>query len=362
MLTEASVQHVVKHSMSYGFVLTQPFAFYVDAYPVLENQMIKESNTLYYGQHNQSVKILQHKLSNLSFFSQPIDGDFGIYTEYALKKFQKEHDLMVSGRADKQTVEKLIIEERNEQLTPLREIDAALYPGETGKDIEKIQNALQYFGYYEMEVDGIFGPMTAQALLAFQKDNGVRPKERIDKATIEAFFAKENESAEVKEDLPEHAKPEPEQTAHSTTEKTEEVEEPEKTIPKPAEKASAAVEPAAVIQTAKQLVGSPYAWGGTSPDGFDCSGLIQYIYQTHGIKLPRTVNELWNVSKPVESPSIGDFVFFQTYKQGPSHMGIYVGDGKFLHAGESRGVEISNMDNPYWTPRYLGAKRLSIQP
>ncbi|WP_026771273.1 NlpC/P60 family protein [Sediminibacillus sp. JSM 1682029] len=359
MLTEASVQHVVKHSMSYGFVLTQPFAFYVDAYPVLENEMIKESNTLYYGQHNQSVKILQHKLSNLSFFSQPIDGDFGIYTEYALKKFQKEYDLMVSGRADKQTVEKLIVEERNEQLAPLREIDAALYPGETGKDIKKIQNALHYFGYYEMEVDGIFGPMTAQALLAFQKDNGVAPKERIDKTTIDAFFAKEKETA--KEVLPAHAKPEPEQTAHSATERKDTAEQKE-TIPKPAKKPSVAAEPAAVIQTAKQLVGSPYAWGGTSPDGFDCSGLIQYIYQTYGIKLPRTVNELWNVSKPVDSPSVGDFVFFQTYKQGPSHMGIYVGDNQFIHAGESRGVEISDMDNPYWNPRYLGAKRINIQP
>ncbi|WP_053219464.1 C40 family peptidase [Virgibacillus senegalensis] len=359
MLTDLSVQHVIKHSVSYGFVLTQPFAFYAGAYPVMENnQLIKESKTLSYGQHNQSVKILQHKLTNLSFFSHPIDGDFGIYTEYALKKFQKEHDLMVSGRADKKTVEKLIVEERNEQLAPLREIEPSLYPGETGDDIEKIQQALHYFGYYEAEVDGIYGPVTAQALLAFQEDNGVTPTKQIDEVTIEAFFAAESDQPEVEEKMPEHVKPEPEQTAHAATSTIDKQE----SAPKPVEKVSQAVDPSAVIQTAKQLVGSPYSWGGTSPEGFDCSGLIQYIYQSHGMKLPRTVSELWNISKPVDSPSLGDFVFFQTYKQGPSHMGIYVGDGKFLHAGESRGVEISEMENPYWSPRYLGAKRLTIQP
>ena len=113
-----------------------------------------------------------------------------------------------------------------------------------------------------------------------------------------------------------------------------------------------------VIQVANSFIGTPYVWGGTSPSGFDCSGFIQYVYQSEDITIPRTVSEIWNFSEPVDAPSVGDLVFFSTYKPGPSHMGIYVGDGKFIHAGESRGVEISEMSNAYWEPKYLGAKRI----
>ena len=113
-----------------------------------------------------------------------------------------------------------------------------------------------------------------------------------------------------------------------------------------------------VIQTARAQIGTPYKWGGTSPGGFDCSGFLQFVYQAEDIQIPRTVSDIWNYGTPVEQPSVGDLIFFETYKPGPSHAGIYLGDGKFIHAGESRGVEISEMDNPYWSPKYLGAKRI----
>src|SRR5699024_1027367 len=114
-----------------------------------------------------------------------------------------------------------------------------------------------------------------------------------------------------------------------------------------------------IISAATSFIGTPYVWGGSSPGGFDCSGFIQYVYGTQNVTIPRTVNEIWNFSTSVSSPSVGDLVFFETYQPGPSHLGIYLGAGNFVHAGSSRGVEISNLnDNAYWNTRYIGAKRV----
>jgi peptidoglycan DL-endopeptidase LytE len=111
-----------------------------------------------------------------------------------------------------------------------------------------------------------------------------------------------------------------------------------------------------LIAESKKYIGVPYVWAGSTPAGFDCSGYLNYVYSKVGISIPRTVSSIWDATKAVSTPRAGDLVFFETYKPGPSHAGIYLGDGKFIHAGSSRGVEISDMNNSYWKPRYLGAK------
>ncbi|XKF71826.1 LysM peptidoglycan-binding domain-containing protein [Cytobacillus firmus] len=111
-----------------------------------------------------------------------------------------------------------------------------------------------------------------------------------------------------------------------------------------------------LVAEAKKYIGSPYEWAGSTPAGFDCSGYLNYVYGKVGISIPRTVASIWSATNHVASPSVGDLVFFETYKSGPSHAGIYLGNYKFIHAGSSRGVEISDMNNSYWKPRYLGAK------
>ena len=111
-----------------------------------------------------------------------------------------------------------------------------------------------------------------------------------------------------------------------------------------------------VITEAKKYIGTPYLWGGNTPAGFDCSGFSKYVFEKVGISLPRTAATQFSGLKAVSSPSPGDLVFFTTYAPGPSHLGIYIGDNKFIHAGTSTGVTITDMNNPYWKPRYLGAR------
>ena len=117
---------------------------------------------------------------------------------------------------------------------------------------------------------------------------------------------------------------------------------------------------AAIIATAKQYIGVPYVWGGSTPSGFDCSGFVQYVFAKHGITLPRTSRDQYSVGTWVSNSNLqpGDLVFYNTSGSGVSHLGIYIGNGQFIHASSSKGVMISEMSNSYWSARYYGARRV----
>jgi len=115
-----------------------------------------------------------------------------------------------------------------------------------------------------------------------------------------------------------------------------------------------------IIGTARKYLGVPYKWGGTSSSGFDCSGLIQTVFSENGIKLPRGSGAQFKEGKKIgkEQMKPGDLIFFHTYTTGPSHVGIWLGNGTFLHAESSpAGVTITELSVPYWNERYHGSRR-----
>lgn len=118
----------------------------------------------------------------------------------------------------------------------------------------------------------------------------------------------------------------------------------------------------ALIDTATSLQGIKYKYGGTTTAGFDCSGYIQFVFKKHDVNLPRTTSGMHATGVEVNKSDLiaGDLVFFNTTGKGVSHVGMYVGDGKFAHASTSKGVRVDALDDPYyWGKRYIGAKRIN---
>ncbi|HWR43441.1 C40 family peptidase [Sporomusa sp.] len=119
---------------------------------------------------------------------------------------------------------------------------------------------------------------------------------------------------------------------------------------------------AQILASARNMLGQPVVWGGASPSqGFDCSGLVQYVYRQAGINLPRTADLQFLVGRTVSPLALqpGDLVYFTTYEPGASHVGIYIGGDKFIHTSFSQGiVAVGDMNDAYFVKRYYGAKRV----
>jgi cell wall-associated NlpC family hydrolase len=109
-------------------------------------------------------------------------------------------------------------------------------------------------------------------------------------------------------------------------------------------------------------LGTPYKYGGNTKDGVDCSGFVSNIYmEKERMHIPRTTKDEFQIGKSIDNANliVGDLVFFgkKGNTKNVSHVGIYVGNGKFIHASTSEGVTVTSLDNSYWKPLYLGARR-----
>ncbi|MCX7904789.1 MAG: C40 family peptidase [Caloramator sp.] len=116
-----------------------------------------------------------------------------------------------------------------------------------------------------------------------------------------------------------------------------------------------------LVSYAKRFLGVRYKWSGQSPSGFDCSGFTSYIYKLFGIELPHSSYGQFISGQKISKSQLlpGDLVFFQTSKRGISHVGIYIGNGKFIHASSGAGyVTITSLNEPYYSKRYRGAVRV----
>ena len=192
-------------------------------------------------------------------------------------------------------------------------------PGDQGSDVAEIQGQLVDLGY-DVIADGEYGPATVDAIKQFQESQGIEADGLVGPATYEALLGR---------DMPDVSR-------------------------------GSNVIARRIVQSSMQYIGVPYVFGGTTPSGFDCSGYVRYVFAQAGISLPRMADEQYYFGKPISTTDLraGDLVFFSTYTYGPSHVGIYLGDGNFINASSSRGVVIDSLGNSYWSSTYIGARRI----
>ena len=195
-----------------------------------------------------------------------------------------------------------------------------LQVGDRGDEVQAVQEKLSQMGYVVGSMDGVYGDVTADAVKMLQKDK---------KMAVDGKISPDLFKVLVGRDLPVSRGP-----SMATVKR--------------------------LIQTSFQYVGVPYWFGGTTPRGFDCSGFTRYVFANIGIDLPRMADSQYGVGRAVATERLqsGDLVFFETYEPGPSHVGIYIGNGQFISATSSRGVVVADLFGHYWGERYLGARRV----
>ncbi len=282
--------------------------------------------TLKRGMNHSDVASLQEKLNILGYFEdEEYTTYFGEKTEAALKAFQKDVGIKPDGIAGKETFKLLTIKIKQNEILP--ENFVPITAGDTGDKVAEIQKKLKNLEVYTAEINATYDQATTDAVLNFQKANGIPQTGTVDSATLVKL-----------------------NTASSN---------------KTADRASASrrLVNAKAVSYAKQYVGVPYKWGASSGKAFDCSGFTVYIMKKFNVNLERTASSQFSNGTKVDRDDLqaGDLVFFTTYKKGPSHVGMYIGDNKFIHA--SSGVDqvtITDLDTNYYKKRYLGARRYNL--
>ncbi|QWH63469.1 N-acetylmuramoyl-L-alanine amidase [Bacillus mycoides] len=288
------------------------------------------------------------------------------------KIMESDEDIMKTQQEDQTSVKK-DVETVKEKQKELKEAQAQIETAKKELDVEKEKKATAV-NDLSGKMDTVVTTMTStegqlkeleQQALKLQQ---IAEKEAQEKAAQEAAkeaqvqqapaavpaeqAAPANNGGQAQKEEPKKEEPKKEEPKKEEPKK----EEPKKETPKQEDKKPEPGPDTGVIGKARQYLGMPYVWGSASPSngGFDCSGFISYIY---GVGR-QDVAGYWNSVSKVSSPQPGDLVFFQgTYKAGPSHIGIYVGNDQMIHAGD-KGIAYASLSSSYNQKHFLGYGRL----
>ncbi len=271
-----------------------------------------------------------------------VDGDYGTGTQEAVRAFQQSHGLEADGIVGEQTYEALMgtampenISSHFEEKHAITErmVSNMVFPIVTANnEIRVIQQALANQGY-NVDVDGVFGVGTEQAIRKFQENHGLEIDGVVGRATFYELTGQVLPTGPVRR-FGNGGYGSRTGTANSALAQQ-------------------------LLGIANQYKGVPYVFGGTTPSGFDCSGFTRYVYSAVGIDLPRMADEQYDVGSDVSMSNLqpGDLVFFSTYMPGVSHVGIYIGNDQFINASND-GVSVADLNSRYWSSHYVGAKRV----
>lgn len=308
------------------------------------------------GMSHNDIETLQQSLTDLGYFEYDgLTTYFGVHTENAVRGFQTKVELEANGIFDAATYQALVnamnTSEENtyEENTILEEealenedeaaedvsdedtdkyklvLDRNLKLGDSGLDVNALQEVLKALGYLKIEnTTNYFGTQTEAALNIFQENQGLEVDGSAGSQTVQSLNRQLLRRG-LKISMPNRSS------------------QGRQTLGDP------------IISTAKKYIGVRYRSGGTTANGFDCSGFTQFVFNQHNISIPRDTSKQATVGTQLSKAElqIGDLIIFKnTYKKGPSHAGIYVGNGQFIHASTSRGVRIDHMDDNYWGGRF----------
>jgi len=283
-------------------------------------------DTLKKGMDHPDVAVLQEKLNVLGYFEgEDYSTHFGPKTYAALIAFQKDKGLKADGIAGKATFSILTAAINQKEMYPAD--FEPLKAGDTGDAVVDIQSKLRNLEIYKTEVSSIYDEATTAAVISFQQMSGLPQTGIVDTATL----VKLNTAASKK-------------AADRAT-------------------ASRKLINSRAVEYARKFLGAPYKWGASNGKSFDCSGFVVYVLKKFNVSLSRTASSQFNEGTKVAKEDLqpGDLVFFTTYKKGPSHVGMYIGDNKFIHASSSVDrVTITDLDTKYYRQRYLGARRYDL--
>ena len=293
-------------------------------------------DSLSQGMSGDDVSEIQKRLKELGLYTEPkITGYYGPKTEEAVKLFQQASGMKADGIVGPKTKTAMFQSFNN----------TTLAAGMQGDDVKKLQKRLKDLGYFDGTATGLYGQLTEQAVTYYQKLNKLESDGVAGKKTQTSIYSK---SAKKEKDARRAATSSSSSSkSSSSSSSSDKKADTDKSDYKDTAEQSAKGQAKGqeIVDYAKKFLGIPYVYGGDGPNSFDCTGLTCYVYKHYGVSLPRTAqaqgynDDGVKITAPKKLMP-GDLVFFNSLRDSDlsDHAGIYIGDGKFIHAPSTGSV------------------------